>query len=82
MLVFFENQSERDKMKLIVAIELSDVIREKIGWNLGRYAEDLPDEVECKDWIDSQLQETFENMPMAPVVVPIIERNPNVPRKN
>ena len=50
-------------MKLLVAIKISDVNRKKIAYDLGRHLdEDLPDETECKDWLESWMKETFDNM--------------------
>ena len=54
-------------MKLLLQITLTDLQVRKIGWDLGMYPEmDLPDETECKDWLESYLQETFDNLPDAP----------------
>lgn len=52
-------------MKVLVAIEISDSNQKKIAYDLGRYADDLPDEEECKDWLDQQLQDRFDELPEA-----------------
>ena len=45
---------------------MSDEQIKKIAWDLGQYADDLPDEEECKDWLEQQLQDHFDELNIPP----------------
>ncbi len=53
-------------MKILVAITLTDAQVKKIGWCLGNYSDELTDETECKQWIDSFLLDTLGALPDPP----------------
>lgn len=54
-------------MKILVAIVLTDEQIKKIGWEgYGNYADELTDQVDCKDWIDNHLADTLDELSAPP----------------
>ena len=60
-------------MKLLVVIEISQSNQKKIAYDMGRYADDLPDDVECKDWLEQLIQDEFDSLPEANEITHLVQ---------
>lgn len=49
-------------MKVILEIEIDEIRRSKIAYDLGQYVDDLPDDVECEDWLNQMITDKFEEL--------------------
>jgi len=50
-----------NKMKL--ALDITETIRLKIAYDMGRYDDDLPDDIECQDWLYGKVVDLFDELP-------------------
>lgn len=52
-------------MSCVIDIKIDDEKLEKIAWDMGRYADDLPDDQEVEDWLKQSIDDLFDNLPKA-----------------
>lgn len=53
-------------MDILMSIYINETNQKKIGWAMGNYSNELPDDVECKDWLEANLQDTFNELSLPP----------------
>ncbi len=51
--------------QIILIVGINEKRRSKIAYNLGQYTDDLPDNVECEDWLVQLLSDKFKSLPEA-----------------
>lgn len=55
-------------MRILTSIELTEEQVAKIGWQTGQYPEDPLTKDEVRDYIDTLLSDTINNLPSPPQV--------------
>lgn len=49
-------------MKILINVEIDESRQKKIAYDLGNYANDLPDETECEDWLNQMIEDKFDEL--------------------
>lgn len=50
---------------ITINITIDKSKQSKIAWDMGRYANDLPDETEIEDWLNQKMIDIFDELPEA-----------------
>ena len=48
--------------KIVLTLDITESRRRKIAYDLGQYADDLPDDIECQDWLYQMILDKFDEL--------------------
>ena len=50
------------KNQIVLTLDITESRRRKIAYDMGRYNDDLPDDIECKDWMYQMIVDKFDEL--------------------
>lgn len=58
---------------IVLTLDITETRRRKIAYDLGQYDDDLPDDIECKDWIYQMIVDKFDGLPEANEITHLVQ---------
>ena len=48
--------------QIVLTLDIDESRRLKIAYDMGRYDDDLPDDIECQDWMYQMIMDRFDEL--------------------